>query len=308
VKVFSGFYIWRFEEVDWLSLLFSGTKQDSNVSTIGASAVAGKGDILGFRGIFTLPSAENFYHSASVGMDYKDFNQTLISGSNRDGTPITYYPLSATWDGTWVHRKDSETIGTTEMSAGVTMNLRGAGSSIAELDRNRFGTDGNFFYFRGDVSHTRNLPRGWQMFARVHGQVSDQPLVNSEQFAGGGVDSSRAYFEAEALGDNGVFGTIEIRTPSLLSGIRKGGDPKNPDDKTGDEWRFYGFLDTGTVRLLDPLPEQASVFNLTSVGIGTELHLRKHLHAVAELAVPLNSQMETELHHPRVNFRIWGDF
>jgi hemolysin activation/secretion protein len=188
------------------------------------------------------------------------------------------------------------------------MNLRGAGSSIAELDRNRFGTDGNFFYFRGDVSHTRNLPRGWQMFARVHGQVSDQPLVNSEQFAGGGVDSSRAYFEAEALGDNGVFGTIEIRTPSLLSGIRKGGDPKNPDDKTGDEWRFYGFLDTGTVRLLDPLPEQASVFNLTSVGIGTELHLRKHLHAVAELAVPLNSQMETELHHPRVNFRIWGDF
>jgi len=190
----------------------------------------------------------------------------------------------------------------------VTANLRGFGSDIAELDRNRFGTNGNFVYLRGDVSHTQQLPRGWEMFARVHGQVSDQPLVNSEQFAGGGIGTSRAFYEAEALGDNGVFGTVEFRSPSLVHGIRKGGDPKNPDDKTGDEWRFYGFFDTGTVRLIDTLPEQKSQFDLTSVGIGTEFHFRKHLHGVAELAIPLNSLSETELHHPRVNFRFWADF
>jgi hemolysin activation/secretion protein len=308
VKVFSGFYTWRFQEVDWFSLLFTGTKQDSNVSTLGSSAVAGKGDILGLRGVFTLPAAESFFHSLSAGFDYKHFNQSLFAGGTNDVIPISYYPLSATWDGTWVHRRDKDVRGTTEMSAGVTMNVRGLGSTVASLDRNRYGSDGNFIYFRGDVSHTHKLPRNWELFGRVHGQVSDQPLVNSEQFAGGGIDTSRAYYEAEVLGDNGIFGTVELRTPSLLRDIKKDGDPKNPDDKTGDEWRFYGFFDTGTVKLIDPLPEQESSFKLTSIGLGTELHFRKHLHAVAELALPLTSSSETELHHPRVNFRMWADF
>lgn len=308
VQVLSGFYIWRFEETDWLSLLLTATKQDSNVATLGAAAVAGKGEIFGMRAIATLPSKENFLHSLSAGFDYKSFNQILDSGGTQDATPIRYYPLTASWNGTWLHRKDDRLTGTTEASAGVTMNLRGAGSSAAALDRNRFGSDGNFFYFRGDVSHTQRLPRGWELFARLQGQASDQPLINSEQAAGGGIDTSRAYLEAEALGDNSIFGTVEVRTPSLLREVRPGGDERNPDDRTGDEWRFYGFFDGGSVTLHEPLPEQRSSFRLASVGIGTEIHFRKHLHGIAELAFPLTSLSETRAHEPRVNFRFWADF
>ena len=43
VQVYSGYYIWRFSHIDWLSLMFQGTKQDSNVNTLGALNVAGKG-------------------------------------------------------------------------------------------------------------------------------------------------------------------------------------------------------------------------------------------------------------------------
>src|SRR5262249_7051154 len=49
VKVLSGYYIARFPSVNWLSLMASGTKQNSNVSTLGGVAVAGRGEIAGLR-------------------------------------------------------------------------------------------------------------------------------------------------------------------------------------------------------------------------------------------------------------------
>lgn len=303
VKVYSGYYIWRFQHLDWLSLMLTGTKQDSNVSTLGGAAVAGRGEIVGLRGIITLPSGDGFFQSMNIGIDYKHFDQNVIIGATQDVTPITYYPLSINWDGTWITPKS-----TTELSLGVTMGLRGAGSDGAALERNRFAADSNFIYLRGDLSHERELGGGWQAYGKVQGQAADQPLVNSEQCGGGGMGTVRGYLEAEALGDNGIFGTLELRTPSLLRMTKKDGDTNNPDDRTGDEWRFYAFADAGTVTLHDVLPEQDSSFRLASIGFGTELQYRKHFHAIVELALPLISLTDTDAHEPRVNFRLWADF
>jgi hemolysin activation/secretion protein len=308
VKVFSGFYIWRMREPDWLSVLVSYTNQDSNVATLGSSTSLGKGEIIGVRGIATLPGADNFFHSLSAGFDYKHFNQTLNTGTASDVTPITYYPISLSWDGTWIHKKDVVVRGTTEMSAGITANVRGLGSTAVSLDRNRFGSDGNFFFLRSEVAHTQKLRKDWEAYVKIHGQAADQPLVNSEQVAGGGMGTVRGYIEAEAVGDNAIFSTVELRTPSLLREVRKKGDPNNPDDRTGHEWRFYGFFDAGTVTLHKALAEQTSSFKLASVGLGTELQLNKHFHAIAELALPLKAVGETSVHEARVNFRLWADF
>ena len=308
VKVFSGFYIWRFADPDWLSVLVSYTKQDSNVSSLGGSTVLGKGEILGVRAIATLPGADNFFHSLSAGFDYKHFRQTLNTGTTSDLTPITYFPASLSWDGTWIHKKDGVVKGTTEMSAGVTANLRGLGSNASKLDRNRFGSDGNFFYFHGEVAHTQKLRKDWEAFVKIHGQAADQPLVNSEQAAGGGMGTVRGYIEAEAVGDNAIFGTAELRTPSLLREFKKNGDSIKPEDRTGDEWRFYTFFDAGTVTLHQALAQQTSSYQLASFGLGTELQLNKHFHAIAELALPLKSVTETRVHEARVNFRLWADF
>lgn len=308
VKVFSGFYIWRFADLDWLSLLINGTKQDSAVSTLGGAASLGAGSIIGMRALMTLPGQENFFHSLSVGIDYKHFNNALVAGETTDVTPITYYPLSATWDGAWVHRRDKKLIGTTEMNAGVTAQLRGLGSSIASLDRNRYGAEGNFFYFRGELAHTQILPREWELYGKVGGQLSDQPLVTSEQAAGGGMGTARGYLEGEVVGDNAIFGTVEVRTPSLLAATRKKGEGAGSESKTGNEWRFYGFFDAGTVKLLQPLPEQIASYKLASIGIGTEVQLSNHFHGLVELALPLTSVPETRVHEARVNFRLWADF
>lgn len=303
VEVYSGYYIWRFDDIDWLSLMLNGTKQNSNVSTLGASPTAGRGDILGISAIMTLPPAEGFFHSLNVSLDYKHMTSNALGLYVEAQAPIDYYPFGLTWNGTWVAPRS-----TTELSGGVVMQFRGMGSDPSTLQFNRFGASGKFFYFRGDLSHERKFLNDWELFARVHGQAADGPLVNSEQFGGGGVGTARGYLEAEELGDNALFGTVEVRTPSIFRTVKPDGDEKNPDDLTGNEWRFFAFCDAGTLTIHDPLPEQNSSFQLASIGIGSEVTLRKHLHGTVELALPLTSLSTTKSGEPHIGFRVSADF
>ena len=303
VQVYSGYYVARFPDCPWLTLIAQGVKQDSNVSTLGSIAVAGKGEIIGGRAIFTLPGETNFYHSFTLGFDYKHFDQiTVLSGL----TPIYYYPISGNYSATWSD-KDSLTVA----NAGVTLNIRGMGSTPSQFDFNRFNADADFIYLRGDVSHQHDLPGGFQIFGKIQGQVSDQPLVSSEQFAGGGLGTVRGYLEAEELGDDGMCGTLELRSPSFLG---KAGDEAN-------EWRIYLFADGGYLHLIEPLPQQDAGFALASFGVGTKVHFLNHFNGSLDAAVPLFtqtvlsrdasgaiSQTQTAALDVRLTFRVWAEF
>ena len=304
VQVYSAYYLARFPGIDWLSVLLQGVKQNSDVSTLGGVAVAGRGEIVGARAIATLPGRENFFHSLTAGMDYKHFDQDVTVGLVTDKTPIYYYPLSLNYSATWVGKKSL-----TEFNAGVTMGLRGMGSRGANFERNRFRADGNFFYFRGDLSRTQQLPWGLALFGKVQGQAAGKPLVNSEQFGGGGTGTARGYLEAETLGDNAIFGTLELRSPSLVKSKRTTSEGENAiDEPTGNDWRFYGFVEGGTLTSHDPLPEQESRFNLASIGIGSRFELFDHFNGSVDLALPLTGLNDTDAHDPRVTFRVWADF
>lgn len=293
-EVFSGYYLARFPQFPGFSILLQGTKQDSNVSTLGSIAVAGRGSIFGVRGIFTLPPGKDFYESISAGFDWKHFDQNVGLTTGRIETPITYYPVSAVYTSTWVP-KGSET----DLDAGITLGLRGGiGSKDNQFDNSRFKASGNFIYFRGDLSHTHDLPGGMQVYAKVQGQVADQPLINSEQIGGGGLGTVRGYYEAEVLGDNGIFGTLELRSPSLLGWM----------NKKEDEWRIYAFLDAGTLTIRDPLPQQNDVFDLASWGFGSRIQLYQHFNGSLDIAVPMISSQDTSVHEVRFIFRLWADF
>jgi hemolysin activation/secretion protein len=293
VKVFSGYYLARIPDVSWLSLMLQGTDQDSNVNTLGGIGVAGKGDVLGGRAILTLPSQKDFYHSVSLGLDYKHFTQDVLIAGNSSLTPVTYYPLSAAYSGTWLGKGYE-----TDLNASVNLALRGTGSDETDFELNRHGASGDFIYFRGDLSHTRDLPGGFQVFVKAQGQAADQPLVNSEQFSGGGLGTVRGYLESEELGDNGIFGSAEMRGPSL-SGLL---------GKAVDEWRFYLFGEGGELTLDDPLPEQQSQFKLASVGVGSRIKLLNHLNGSLDLGLPLDNGPQTNAYEPLLTFRLWAEF
>ena len=289
-KVFSGYYLARFESLPSLSLILQGTKQDSNVSTLGGAAVAGRGEVIGARAMITLPARENFYHSLSLGLDYKHFDEDVILGTALTKTPITYYPVSLAYNSTWAGK-----TATTELGASVVLGLRGTGSDSVEFEAKRFRGDGNFIYFRGDLAHTRDLPKGFELFGKVQGQMAGGPLINSEQFSGGGLSTARGYLESAALGDNGVFGSLELRSPSLLG------------EKNG-EWRVYAFVDAGLLTLRDALPEQESRFELASCGLGSRIDWREHFHGSIDAGVPLIGQGPTASGDVLVTFRLWADF
>ncbi len=292
VQIYSGFYTAPVPDVSWLSLTLQGTKQDSNVSTLSSVASAGRGEIIGVRANIELPSAKNFYDSLTFGVDYKHFDQDVTVGKSLILTPITYYPLSLAYSATWTD-KDSVTV----LDSSLNLHLRGLGSTPAHFDVSRFGADANYIYFRGDLSQTRELPAGFQLYGKIQGQLSDSPLINSEEASGGGKDTVRGYIETVALGDNAIFASLEARTPSI-SWL----------GKRVNEWRFYTFLEGGDLTIKNALPQEASHFDLASFGAGTKIRLDDAFNGSVDFGIPILKAGTTAPYDLLVTFRIWAEF
>jgi hemolysin activation/secretion protein len=290
--VFSGSYLAR-TNIDWLTVLLYGLVSNSKVSTLGSTNVVGRGQVAGVRALTDLPGGAGFFDSLSTGIDYKNFAQDVTLGGATVPSPVTYYPITSSYSATW--QGDNAT---TQFDIGPTFNIRGFGSSPAAFDNKRFNSESNFIYLRGDLSRQQDLPRGFQIFVKAQGQVSDEPLVNSEQFSVGGQDTVRGYLESEVLGDDAVVGSVEFRSPQLSQYI----------GARVDDWRVFLFSDNGYATILDPLPQQQSTFSLASVGAGTRIELLNHLNGSVDVAVPLITSVNTKAGQVRVEFRVWVQF
>ncbi len=146
------------------------------------------------------------------------------------------------------------------------------------------------------MSQTRDIIDDVPLFGKVQGQIPNGPLISSEQFGAGGLSTVRGYLESEAMGDNAVVGTFEVRTP--------------PFSFAGyvDEWRAYVFTDWAYLTVSDTLPEQVSSYTLGSVGVGSLLKFHRHFNGTIDLGFPLQNEGDTERYHPRLTFRLWAEF
>ncbi len=291
--VYSGYYIARAPGVDWVALMLQGTRQNSDVSTLGGSDSIGNGVVLGGRFLFNLPSKKGFYQSASMGLDYKRFEQDLVMGDQIVSSPVGYWPFSAGYNGTLVGKNYL-----TEWNGGVCFSFRGTDAKEQEeFDSRRYNADANFFYFRGGLAHTQELPWGFQLAGELQGQVTANPLIDSEQFSLGGQTTVRGYLESAVAGDSAVCGSLEVRTPSLLGWVRR----------EDTELRLFCFLDGGKAWLNDGLPEQTSEFSLWSYGVGGNFRFFKNWNGVAFVGVPQISQTGTAAGAPLFSFRLWTE-
>lgn len=294
VRVFSAYYLTPVPGVEWLSLMLLGTKQDSNVSTLGGSAVTGRGETVGARALFQLPGRPGFYQSATAGVDYRTDDQRVVFGGQEFFTPTRYYPVSLGYGAVW-----SGNRGETEFNASATFAFRGLGGDPVEFDNSRYKADGGFLRIRADVARTQELPAGFEGYAKLQTQLTRQPLVSTEQASGGGLGTVRGYLEGEVVGDNAVFGSLELRTPSLLGWL-------GPKDL--HEWRLYAFVEGGILTLNEPLPEQEDRFDLASFGAGTRLRLFRYLNGSLDAGIPLIDQTQSRRGDLLLTFRLWGEF
>jgi hemolysin activation/secretion protein len=304
-EVFSASYLAR-TNLDWLNILTYGLNSASSVATVGGANVVGPGTVIGTRGVITLPTSGQLFHTVSLGIDYKRFGETVAQGLSSFSTPVTYVPVVGGYAATW--QGEGRLI---QLNATITAGLRGFGSDPNEFDAKRFKATANFISLRSDVSYTQDLADGVQFFVKGQGQLTDQPLVSSEQFSLGGLDTVRGYLESEALGDFGGSATVELRSPNLAPFLTQTlKNAKTEPEKVSplDEWGVFGFVDAGRVRIFNPLAEQQEQFDLASYGIGTHFKFMKYSNGIILVGVPMISQQATTANKSRVSFRFWGEF
>lgn len=308
--VLSGSYLFRIPD-SALSLLVSYLHSNSNVSTVGATTVVGKGDVAGFRLLVPLGYGDGFVHNLSVGVDYKHFtdNEAVGAGATGQapcppppagqppltscGQPITYYPLTASYEASW-----SGATAQSDVQASLVLVPGGLGSDLAAVQQVRAYAQPGYGYFRLDASRTQTLPHDIQLYGHLYAQGSPYALISNEQFPLGGVSSVRGYLEGEALGDNGGLVQTEVRSPSLAETL---GWPLA-------EVRLLAFFDAGGAQINSPLPEQTRSFGLASSGVGVRVRLVRALSGELLGGFPLTDGPATKAGSSRVMFLVKGDF
>jgi hemolysin activation/secretion protein len=295
------FYTARIPLVDWLRLNLSFAEQNSNVSTLGGAAVNGAGTTAAFRFLCALPSEKYFSQSFSWGIDFKHLAQAVVPlngdpAATKTDSPLNYWPVRLSYNAVWAP-KDSITIFDADISFGFRGAMLGSYGNEDEIANLRYNSDGGFSLLKGDLSHTHDLPGGFQFFSKVQGQISPNPLVYSEQFAGGGLDTCRGYLEGTIAGDNAIFSSTELRTPSILGG-----------HAGVNEWRAYWFFDCGRVTLNDPLPQQIGGWNMAAYGFGSRIRMYKDLNGSIDVGMPMISQQPVLAYSPLITFRLFGEF
>lgn len=304
-EVFSLSYTAPMIGTPW-TLLAYGYKSNSNVAALGGTNVLGNGYQIGVRGIYRLPSTATF-QTLSIGVDYKNFEQDIfVAGENVGSAPIQYLPLVLEYSLT--REREQSTI---NFVLGTTMGLRLVKQvncieitpnapcvPVDQFQTREINSFENFVRLNAEVNGTFATQKDFVLALRLAGQVADSHLVTNEQFGIGGLTTLRGYFLSEAVGDDGIVGSTEIRLPSLASSL----------GEFVDEARGFAFVDAGHVKVRSALPEQKDSFDLVSVGGGVKLRLFNLFTGEFLLGVPLIDGASTKAGKLRATFSAKGEF
>ncbi len=127
----------------------------------------------------------------------------------------------------------------------------------------------------------------WMLFMKLEGQYTTDTLIPLEKLSLGGYNSLRGYHSRGYLGDWGVYGTFELRTPILVDAVASlFGD--RTDKSPVDRLQFVGFLDWGYLAYNDlPSGYDDDEF-LYSAGLGARVSMTKYTQLKCDVAFPLN--------------------
>jgi hemolysin activation/secretion protein len=292
-QVFSGSYLAPVWDSPW-NILAYGYQSNSDVNTLGGTNVLGDGYTVGVRGVLQLPSFDDFSETLNFGVDFKHFLEGITFGTSGSDTNVDYWPVTAAYNLNW-GTPNVEVASQTS----IVLGTRGLGSPPAEFENNRAFATGNFIHLNEDITYTQHLPFDTIGVFHFAGQLADQPLLSSEQFAAGGLTSVRGYLQSEAIGDDGILESNELRSPSLTKFISPYLDMSSIDD-----WRVYGFADLAHVWILGALPGQTDTFTLESIGAGMRIGALGHLTGIIDVGLPLRSGPATPARKPRLTFSV----
>lgn len=292
---------------------------NSNVAAVGDVAVLGKGTTVGLRYIRPVGNIADQYHSVSMGLDYKDVQQQTSSGTSMVSTPLRYLPLQLGYNG----NIDEGAQRTTQLSLVSTLAFRrilardndacpgGRADQFACL---RQGGDGSFGTVRGDLRQSLPLPGTGLGSLHLHlaAQGATGPVPSGEQFAIGGADTVRGYYESEAAGDDGLLASLEWHSPDLSATLSRWTSPGTGGTAAqATPWSqsyLLAFFDGAQEFVSDPAAGQGPHLALGSLGLGWRARVAKAFSSELDLAWPFRASADTSPHQVRASFRLAVDY
>ncbi|MEI2725837.1 MAG: ShlB/FhaC/HecB family hemolysin secretion/activation protein [Verrucomicrobiota bacterium] len=191
--------------------------------------------------------------------------------------------------------------GSFSASVGLSYNFVGAPSEFKALAYSREAS-ANFGKATFALTRDQKLFKDWSLLLRASGQAATGPLINNEQFALGGVNSVRGYYEGDEYGDDGWFGSVELRTPFLATSAAGWTD-------VWPVWlRGSIFVDGGQRYLLDSRLAAAPTRALLGVGFGLSANINNHVDVRLAVGWPLRDSINTSACDPRVYVSLGGQF
>ncbi len=295
VEVWSGTYVLPTGWADKrLALYGIGISSNTELgTTIGGLSVLGTGSIWGTRLIKPLTAMGDYNHSLTLGFDYKSFDQGVtIQGQDQGTSPISYTSFQVGYDSSW---RNEQSV--TSLSSAVHFAFRGMVNDQAEFDTRRTGSQANYIYATAEAKHMQQLPADLRLAARASGQLANSPLISNEQFAAGGPQSVRGYYQTQQLGDDGINLSVEFQSPAF-----------NDEDWFIKNLRGHVFMDYAYLWIQQPAEQNPSFYHLAGTGAGLRMQLFKNWIGELDWAYPLYQQGTVDVGNQRVDFRLAYEF
>jgi hemolysin activation/secretion protein len=268
---------------------FYGSYSNVNSGTVSAGvfnlAVSGKGTVLGARYNHNFARSGDYDSKLIFGLDYKAFQNDVSEAGLPIGNDVTVHPLSITYTGNW-----SNNSSTVNYYASGLHNIPGGDNGVGEdFSMARVHASPNYEILRYGASYSYAFPKDWQLRLVLNGQVTDDALVQGEQFGIGGANSVRGFDEREIADDQGRSTSAELYTPNLCNG--------------GALCRLLGFYDTGYVTHNDALPGELMRQSIGSIGVGLRLSVDRYFVLQTDFAHVVDGTDATPKGSNRVHFR-----
>ena len=275
---------------------FYGIWSNSNTAFGEGFQIVGKGDIFGTRYVVMLPEYQLYSHTLTLGLDYKSIHQTTpttteIAQTTTEDIPVQYTPFSFSYSSSLPDKWG----GMSQFGAGLNMNFRSSSNQEMKFETSRYKASANYLVFTASALRMQKLTWGMNLSLKVDGQVADQPLINSEQYTAGGMESVRGYKESEVLGDNALHGMFELSFPDPLGRTAMGKKVQISP---------FIFYDFASLTIKEALPGQDNSIRLSGSGAGIRGSIAKNLEYELDWSVALRATDQTEKHDQRSYFKV----
>ena len=165
----------------------------------------------------------------------------------------------------------------------VTQGLQFLGSTDDGAGRSRVNADHGFTRLNASASRVQDIFGSVSALISATGQLSNDPLLSSEEFSVGGPSFGRAYDAGEISGDRGWAGQVELRYSGVFNEM-----------PVIQDYQAYSFIDYGRISNIDPTVGESDEESLTSYGAGVRFNMDYDMYSNFEVAVPMTDDVAAE--------------